>query len=126
MTSRIIHSGRWPDLRKASTTLRRLAAFRRRIWLVSVRMTMRSSSESSSTSMRASSSLIASAPILATNDLAAVLVAQLAEALLGEQLLLLELGVARIDDDVALEVEDPLQVAQGDVEEVADAATAAP
>ena len=65
ITSRIIHSGRWPDLRKASTTLSRLAALRRRIWLVSVFMTMRSSSASSSTSMRDSSSLIASAPIWA-------------------------------------------------------------
>jgi hypothetical protein len=66
MTSRIIQFGWWPDLRKASTTLRRLAAFRRLIWLVSVRMTMRSSSAISSTSMRASSSLIPSAPMRAS------------------------------------------------------------
>ena len=31
-------------------------------------------------------------------------------------------GVARVDDDVGLEVEDPLEVAQRDVEQVADAA----
>ena len=51
-----------------------------------------------------------------------VLVAQLAIALLGQQLLLLELGVDRVDDDIALEVEDPLQVPQRDVEQMTDAA----
>ena len=56
----------------------------------------------------------------------AVLLAQLAEALLGEQLALLELGLAGIDDDVALEVEDALEIAQADVEQMADAATAGP
>ena len=50
------------------------------------------------------------------------LLARLAELLLVEQLVLLQLGVARIDDDVGLEVEDALEIAQRDVEQVADAA----
>ena len=66
MTSRIIHSGRWPLLRKASTTFSRFAALSRRICELSVFMMMRSSSASSSTSMRDSSSLIASAPMRAS------------------------------------------------------------
>ena len=51
-----------------------------------------------------------------------VLFARLAELLFVEQLVLLQLGLARIDDDVGLEVEDPLEIAQRDVEQVADAA----
>ena len=51
-----------------------------------------------------------------------VLLARLAVLLLVEQLVLLQLGLARIDDDVGLEVEDALEVAQRDVEQVADAA----
>ena len=70
---------------------------------------------------RLSSSLIASAPICA-RKLAAVLLTRLAELLLGEQLVGLELGAARLDDDVGLEVQDPLEVAQRDVEQVSDAA----
>ena len=52
----------------------------------------------------------------------AVLSLELAELLLGEELLLVEnLGnVTRIDHDVRLEVEDPLEVTQGDVEKVSD------
>src|SRR5690606_12633046 len=50
----------------------------------------------------------------------AELIAHLAVPLLGDQLLLLEIGVTRIDDDVALEVEDPLEVPAGDVEQVTD------
>ena len=45
----------------------------------------------------------------------------LPELVLVEQFVLLEVRVARIDDDVGLEVEDALEVAQGDVEQVADA-----
>ncbi len=52
----------------------------------------------------------------------AVVLARLAVLLLGEQLVLLEVGVARLDDDVGLEVEHALEVAQRDVEQVADAA----
>ncbi len=48
--------------------------------------------------------------------------AHLAELLLGEQLALLELGVAGVDDDVALEVEDALEIAQAQIEQLADAA----
>src|SRR5688572_15545508 len=55
-------------------------------------------------------------------ELRPVVLAGLAELLLVEQLVLLELRLTRIDDDVALEVEDALEIAQGDVEQVADAA----
>ena len=53
----------------------------------------------------------------------AVLAAQLAILLFGEQLFLVEdvRQVARVDRHVRLEVEDALEVAQGDVEQVADA-----
>ena len=66
MTSRIIHSGRLPDLRNDSTTRRRLAAFWRLTTDGSVRIRRRSSPAISSRSMPRSSSWIASAPILAT------------------------------------------------------------
>ena len=55
-------------------------------------------------------------------ELLAVVLARLAELLFGEQLVRLQLGVARLDDDVGLEVEDALEVAQRDVEQVSDAA----
>ena len=51
-----------------------------------------------------------------------VLLARLAVLLFVQELVLLQLGLARIDDDVGLEVEDALEVAERDVEEVADAA----
>ena len=55
-------------------------------------------------------------------ELRAVVLARLAELLFVEQLVLLELGFAWIDDDVGLEVENALEIAQRDVEQVADAA----
>ncbi len=67
MTFRIIHSGRCPERRNASTTFRRLAALRRLRADVSVFMTRRSSSARSSMLTLWRSSWIASAPILATN-----------------------------------------------------------
>ncbi len=63
MASRIIHSGLFPLLRNASTTLSRLANLIFFWTEVSVFIRSRSSSESSSTSTRRRSSLIASAPI---------------------------------------------------------------
>ena len=51
-----------------------------------------------------------------------VLFTRLAVLLFVEQPVLLQLGLARIDDDVGLEVEDALEIAQRDVEQVADAA----
>ena len=50
----------------------------------------------------------------------AVLPAQGPVALLGEQLFLLQLRLARVDDDVGLEVQDALEVPQRDVEQVPD------
>src|SRR5262249_26636030 len=46
----------------------------------------------------------------------------LGEALLAEDVPLLDRRILRVDDDVRLEVENPLEVAQADVEQVADAA----
>jgi hypothetical protein len=50
-----------------------------------------------------------------------VLVLRVEELLLGEELVLREVGQARLDDDVLLEVEDALEVAQRHVEHEADA-----
>ena len=119
ITSRIIHSGRFPERRKDSTSLRRLAAFWRRMIEVSVRMIMRSSAAISSRSSRSRRSRIASAPIAATKALAELL-ARLAVLLLGEDLLLLDRGVAGVDDHVGLEVEHPLELAHRHVEQQAD------
>src|SRR5690606_20231663 len=47
---------------------------------------------------------------------------RLQELLLGQELALLQVGEARLHDDVALEVEDLLELAQGHVEHEADAA----
>ena len=64
---------------------------------------------------------MASAPILATNA-AGIVAHKFAIALVGKQLALLDSGnVARINDDVGFEVENFLQLAQGNVEQVTDA-----
>ena len=55
-------------------------------------------------------------------ELVSPLFARLAILLFGEQLVLVQVAVERIDDDVGLEVEDALELAQRDVEQVADAA----
>jgi len=55
-------------------------------------------------------------------ELLAVIFTRLAELVLVEQLVRLQLRVARLDDDVGLEVEDALEIAQRDVEQVPDAA----
>ena len=52
----------------------------------------------------------------------AVLLAGLAEVLLGQELPLLERGVAGVDDDVVLEVDDPLQAGGLHVQQGAQAA----
>ena len=67
MTSRIIHSGLFVDLRNESTTFRRLAYFSFFCADGSARILSRSSSASRSMLTRLSSSLIASAPICARN-----------------------------------------------------------
>ena len=51
-----------------------------------------------------------------------MLFARLPVALFVEELVLLQLRLAGIDDDVGLEVEDAFEIAQRDVEQVADAA----
>ena len=55
-------------------------------------------------------------------ELVSPLFARLAVLLFGEQLVLVQVAVERIDDDVGLEVEHALELAQRDVEQVADAA----
>jgi hypothetical protein len=71
---------------------------------------------------RRSSSLIASAPHLGDEDVA-VLRAQLAILLFREQLFLVDDAreVTGVDDDVGLEVEDALEIAERDIEQVTDA-----
>ena len=51
-----------------------------------------------------------------------VLFTRLAVLLFGQQRMLLEVRVARFDDDVGLEVQDALEIAQRDVEQVPDPA----
>src|SRR4051812_49373680 len=51
-----------------------------------------------------------------------VLFARLAILLFIQELVLLELGLSRIDDDIGLEVEDALEIAERDIEQMADAA----
>src|SRR4030095_1363716 len=55
-------------------------------------------------------------------ELVAEVLAGLAVLLLVEQLVLLQVALARIDDDVPLEVEDALEIAERDVEKMPDAA----
>ncbi len=63
MTSSIIHSGRLPEMRKASTTLRRLESFFRLASELVSRASRRSSSDSLWTSIPRSISRTASPPI---------------------------------------------------------------
>ena len=52
----------------------------------------------------------------------AIFVLRVEQLVLGQQLVLLERGQARLDDDVALEIEDALELLQLHVEQQADAA----
>ena len=63
MTSSTIHSGLLPDSQNASSTLRRLASFLRLASLVASFISVRSCTDSLSTSIFARMSRIASAPI---------------------------------------------------------------
>ena len=79
-----------------------------------------------STSTRRSSSLMASAPIVATK-LAGIFGGELAVFLFVKQLAFFEDGdFARVDNDERFEVENALEVAHGNVQQVADAARADP
>ncbi len=99
---------------------RRLRRSLRRCLLRVSSSSARSSSESLSRSMFWSMALTASAPMPASNAVA-VLLAGLAELLLGEELLVLERRVAAVDDDVVLEVDDPLQARRLHVQQRAEA-----
>jgi hypothetical protein len=87
----------------------------------SVRILTRSSSASFSIWTARSSSLIASAPHLRA-ELGAVVLARLAVLLLVEEAADLELGLGRVHHHVGFEVQHALELAQRDVEQVADAA----
>ena len=122
MTSRIIHSGRLFEFGRLDDleALGELLAFS---WSdVSVFIASRRSSRELFDSMRRRSSLIASAPISAVKLSVAVFLPHLPVTLLGEQLLFFERRVAGIDDDIGLEVEHALEVAERHVEQMADAA----
>ena len=100
---------------------RRLAYLMRFCRLGSAFIFSRSSSPSLSTSTRLSSSLMASAPISARNC-PAIFVLQLAVFFLGQHLAFLDAGnLAGIDDHEGLEVENALEIAHGNVQQVADA-----
>ena len=86
----IIHSGRLPLSRNASTTLRRLASFLRFASLVAARISLRSVSASACTSTCLSISSTASPPMPADELVVAVLLDELQVALLAEELALLE------------------------------------
>jgi hypothetical protein len=103
MTSRIMCSGLFPDSRKASRTLSRLASFFRLASLVASFISTRRPEHSPGTSRSRSISRTDSAPI--------PYFLGLRQLLLAEKLSDLQGRVLRIDDDVGLEVQDPLQIA---------------
>ena len=120
MTSRIIHSGLLPDLRKLSATRRRLAYLSFFCCEISVFIFSRMSRLSPSQSTFLRRSLIPSAPIIATN-FPAYSGSSCALALVGDDLALLEIGhFAVIDNNESLE-KDAFQLAQSNVQQVADA-----
>ena len=108
-------------------TLRRLTIFFRFWAEVSTPIWARSSRASASRSMSRSSSRMASAPMPALKASWPCSSLELAVPCPRRAVLLLDAGhLAGIDDDVLLEVEDLLQLAQRHVEELADAARAGP
>ena len=121
MTSRIIHSGRLLDLRNESTTFRRLAYFSFFCADCSVAHLL-AQLDGEPLDVDALQQLLDRLGAHLRLEAVLVLFARLAVLLFVQQLVLLQLGLARIDDDVGLEVEDALEIAQRDVEQVADAA----
>ena len=122
MTVSIIHSGRLPLSRNASTTLRRLAIFLRLASLVASRISVRSVSASVCTSTLLEHLEDGFAAHAGGELVVAVLVDELQVALLARGARpRSSAGLLRVDDDVRLAVEDLLEVLQRDVEHVADA-----
>ncbi len=117
ITSRTIHSGLLSELRKDSQISMR---FRRRLSDFGPFSIIRTRSSAASSSMLICSrrERIASAPMPAVK-VAAVAVLGLVPLLLGEELHLLEVGVARVYHDVLLVVEDGAQGGDRQVEEEA-------
>src|SRR5271170_3943239 len=116
---RIIHSGLLPESRNALTTLRRLATFLRRASLAVAFISARSSSASLSSVSCPSSERTASAPISALK--ASPYCSRASRYLRCEQLLVLQRRLTCVGDDVALEVQDLLELLQCHVEQGADA-----
>src|SRR6266849_5850703 len=110
-TSRIIQSGWLPDFRNASITLRRFTIFFRFWTEVSPSIWARRSRASESRSMSRRSSRIACAHA-DLQGFGAVLFLELARLVDRHQVLLLDALEAGIEDDVLLEIEDLLQLAQ--------------
>ena len=120
-TSRIIHSGRLPERMKDSTSFSRLTSFLRlasELVTASSPRSVSRSSERSRLGQHGADHLGADAGL---EGVGAELVLRLAELILGEQLVLLQRRHARLGDDVALEVEDPLHLLERHVEEEPDA-----
>ncbi len=127
ITSRIIQAGllgrspESPELRNASTILSRLSICFLRCWLVSVATPARSSSASCLMSIRPSSSRTAGAPMSAwkaVSPSSRALARRVRYSSSSEQLVLLDLLLAGLDDDVARVVDHPLEVAERDVDQV--------
>ncbi len=121
MTSRIIHSGRFVDLRNESTTFSRLANFSF-FCADGFRAHFHAQLVGELVDVDALQQLLDRLGAHLSAELVSPLLARLAVLLFGEQLVLLEIAVERIDDDVGLEVQDALELAERDVEQVADAA----
>ena len=123
ITSRIIHCGLLPLLRKASTTFRRLAYFSRFCSEVSVRIFSRSSTGERLDFHPLQQFLDGFGAHHGLEAGGAVLLVELAElGFVLDDLALFDRSFAGLDDHVGLEVQHRLQVAQRDVQHVPDAA----
>jgi hypothetical protein len=117
----IIHSGRLPDSRKLSIDLETLdellgLQFRRRGFNLLAQLARAICSRS----IAASISRMASAPIMAVKLSAPILVDRRVNSSSSESWFVGERRQARLDDDVVLEVENPLQILERHVQQQAD------
>ena len=116
-----IHSGRWPDSLKASMILSRLPSFLSLASEPVLSISARTCWDRGSSSTTFNISRMASAPMPALNR-SAELFPGLAVFFLGQEHALGQIGVAAVHDHVRLEIEDLLQLFEGQVQEVADLA----
>ena len=114
----IIHSGRLPRQAERLDDLEALDDAQRASGRCSLQLSSAVSSlDSSSRSSSASSSLMASAPMPAS-EIVLVLFAHVAVLALGEDLLLHERRIARIDNDIVGEVQHLLEDARADMSRI--------